>query len=235
MMASRPVVYLLPGLLCDEAVWAHQIAALSPHFELRVPVFRGMNSFPMMARKVLEDAPQRFSVIGHSMGGRVAMELMHAVPERIDRFVVMDLGVHPVQPGENEERMALVYLAEEQGMEALAERWIPPMIARSRQGDAQLVGEIRAMVLRHTPADYRGQIEAALKREDQSRYLPHIRHRALLVCGEFDEWSPVAQHEEILRELPDAELAIIPRAGHMVTMEEPREVNRVLLDWFSRS
>ena len=74
MMASRPVVYLLPGLLCDEAVWAHQIAALTPHFELRVPVFRGMNSFPMMARKVLEDAPQRFSVIGQSMATLPPME-----------------------------------------------------------------------------------------------------------------------------------------------------------------
>lgn len=234
MTASRPVVYLLPGLLCDEAVWTHQIAVLSPHLDVRVPVFRGMNCFRAMAGSVLEDAPERFSVVGHSMGGRVAMELMHAVPERIERFVVMDLGVHPVQPGEHEERMALVHLAEEQGMEALAERWIPPMLARSRREDAQLVGEIRAMVLRHTPADYRGQIEAALQREDQSSYLPHIRHRALLVCGELDEWSPVVQHEAILRELPEAELAIIPRAGHMVTMEEPEAVNRVLLDWFSR-
>lgn len=234
-MASRPVVYLLPGLLCDEAVWTHQIAALSPRFELRVPDFRGMDCFQAMARKVLEGAPERFSVVGHSMGGRVAMELMHRVPERIDKFVVMDLGVHPVQPGENEKRMELVRLAEEQGMEALAELWIPPMLAPSRRGDKRLVDAIRAMVLRSTPADYRGQIEAALKREDQSRYLPHIRHKALLVCGELDEWSPVAQHEEILRELPDAELAIIPRAGHMVTMEEPDAVNRLLLDWFSRA
>lgn len=234
-MARRPVVYLLPGLLCDDAVWTQQIKALSPRFELRVPDFRGMNCFQAMARKVLEGAPERFSVVGHSMGGRVAMELMHRVPGRIDKFVVMDLGVHPVQPGENEARMHLVRLAEEQGMEALAELWIPPMIARSRHGDSRLIADIRAMVLRSSPADYRRQIEAALKREDQSRYLPHIRHKALLVCGELDEWSPVAQHEEILRELPDAELAIIPRAGHMVTMEEPEEVNRVLLDWFGRT
>lgn len=234
-MVSRPVVYLLPGLLCDEAVWTHQIAALSPRYEVRVPNFRGMNCFQAMARQVLDGAPERFSLVGHSMGGRVAMELMHRVPERIDRFVVMDLGVHPVQAGENEERMELVRLAEEQGMEALAEVWIPPMLARSRLGDKHLIDAIRAMVLRSTPADYRGQIEAALKREDQSRYLPHIRHKALLVCGELDEWSPVAQHEEILRELPDAELAIVPRAGHMVTMEEPEEVNRLLLDWFSRT
>jgi pimeloyl-ACP methyl ester carboxylesterase len=233
-MGNKPVVYLLPGLLCDETVWKHQIAVLSPLLETRVPLFRGMNDFRDMARKVLREAPERFSVVGHSMGGRVAMEMMQMVPERIDKFVVMDLGVHPVQPGENEKRMTLVHLAEEQGMEALADIWIPPMIARARHGDTVLINEIREMVLRSSPADYRSQIEAALKREDQRGYLSHIRHKALLICGEFDEWSPVGQHEEILRELPDAELAIIPRAGHMVTMEEPEAVNRVLLEWFGR-
>lgn len=232
---SRPVVYLLPGLLCDETVWRHQMAALAPQYELRVPDFRGMDDFREMARLVLQDAPERFSVVGHSMGGRVAMELMAMVPERIDRFVVMDLGVHPVQPGEREQRMVLVHLAEQLGMEALADVWIPPMVARHRHDDAELMGEILTMVLRSTPEDYRGQIEAALKREDQSRYLPHIRHKALLVCGELDEWSPVGQHQAILEELPDAELAVIPGAGHMVTMEAPEAVNRVLLDWFSRS
>lgn len=233
-MAQKPVVYLLPGLLCDETVWTHQRAALSPMYDVRIPDFRGMDDFREMARLVLRDAPERFSVVGHSMGGRVAMELMFLVPERIDRFVVMDLGVHPVQPGEREQRMVLVHLAEQLGMEALADVWVPPMIARHRQSDAALVDEIRAMVLRSTPEVYRGQIEAALKREDQSLYLPHIHHKALLVCGELDEWSPVGQHQAILDELPDAELAVIPQAGHMVTMEQPEAVNRVLLEWFAR-
>jgi pimeloyl-ACP methyl ester carboxylesterase len=234
-MSVRPVVFLLPGLLCDDTVWRHQSAALSLQFDVRVPDFRGMDDFREMARSVLLDAPERFSVVGHSMGGRVAMELMFLVPERIDRFVVMDLGVHAVQPGEKEQRMMLVHLAEQLGMEALADVWIPPMVARHRQDDAVLIAEIRAMVLRSTPEDYRGQIEAALKREDQSLYLPHIHHKALLVCGELDEWSPVAQHQSILDELPDAELAVIPGAGHMVTMEQPEAVSRLLLDWFART
>lgn len=231
-MVQKPVVYLLPGLLCDETVWRDQIRALSGIAECRVPDFRGMNSFRNMALKVLKDAPERFSVIGHSMGGRVAMELMHLAPEKIDKFVLMDLGVHPVQTGETVERMELVHLGEEKGMEALADAWIPPMIAPHRRDDAALVEAIRAMVLRSTPADYRSHIEAALSREDQGVYLPLITHKVLLVCGELDEWSPVSQHEEIFKGLRDAELAVIPGAGHMVTMEKPDAVNRILLDWF---
>jgi pimeloyl-ACP methyl ester carboxylesterase len=231
-MGNNAVIYLLPGLLCDETVWRHQIAALSPLAEIRVPDFRGLSSFREMALKVLRGAPGRFSVAGHSMGARVALELMQLAPERIDKFVLMDLGVHPVQPGEAEERMVLVHVAEEQGMEVLADAWIPPMIARARHGDAGLIQEIRTMVLRSTPADYRGQIEAALQRTDQSQYLPAIKHKVLLICGAEDEWSPVAQHESIRHQLSSAELIVIPHSGHMVTMEQPEAVNKVLLEWF---
>lgn len=233
-MGNNAVIYLLPGLLCDETVWRHQIAALSHLAETRVPDFRGLSSFREMALKVLRAAPERFSVVGHSMGARVALELMQLAPERIDKFVLMDLGVHPVQPGEAEERMVLVHVAEAQGMEVLAAAWIPPMIARARHRDAALIQEIRGMVLRSTPADYRGQIEAALQRADQSQYLPAIKHKVLLICGAEDEWSPVAQHEAIQHQLSSAELVVIPHSGHMVTMEQPEAVNKVLLEWLQR-
>ena len=87
------------------------------------------------------------------------------------------------------------------------------MLSPRFRDDPALNAEIRTMVLRSTPEDYRGQIEAALNREDQTRYLPEIRHKVLVICGEDDEWSPVPQHEEIVDQLVDAELVIIPEAG----------------------
>ena len=74
-MSSRPCVFLLPGLMCDEAIWDHQKAALAPYADVRIPVFRGFSSLRAMAESVLENAPQRFSVVGHSMGGKSAMVL----------------------------------------------------------------------------------------------------------------------------------------------------------------
>jgi len=229
----KPVVYLLPGLLCDAAVWEHQAEALSALFEVRIPDFRGNTSFRQMAHQVLAEAPERFSVVGHSMGGRAAMELMHLAPERIDRFVLMDMGVHPASAEEKEKRMVLIDLLEREGMEALADAWIGPMLAPARRNDTRLLAAIRAMVLRFTPQDYRNYIQAALTRENQALYLPHIEHHVLLVCGADDGWSPVEQHEEMQKQLLHAELAIIPKAGHMVTMEEPEAVSTALLRWFA--
>jgi pimeloyl-ACP methyl ester carboxylesterase len=230
---AKPYLYLLPGLLCDATVWEHQCASLMRHAEIRIPVVRGISSFRDMALHILKDAPEKFSVVGHSMGGRVALEMMHLFPERIEKFALMSVGVHPVQPHEPATRMALVELAEQQGMEALADKWIPPMVPPMRHGDAVLMQKIRAMVLRSTPAEHRCQIEAALTRADQSLYLPAIRHKVLLLCGAEDSWSPLAQHQKIQQQLPNSELHSIADAGHMVTMERPEAVSRVLVDWFT--
>jgi pimeloyl-ACP methyl ester carboxylesterase len=233
-MGKKPVVYLLPGLLCDEIVWKAQTSALAPQFDVRITNFRGMKDFRLMAESVLVQAPDRFSIVGHSMGGRVGLELLHLAPERIEAVVLMDIGAHPLQPGERSERMVLVDLAEEKGMEALADLWIPPMISESRHQDACLIKTLREMVLRSSPADYRGQIEAALGRSDQSKYLSEIYHEVLLVVGECDQWSPISQHQAIRSQLLHCHLEVIPHSGHMVPMEEPEALNFVLLDWLSR-
>jgi pimeloyl-ACP methyl ester carboxylesterase len=230
---NKPHLYLLPGLLCDATVWGHQRASLARHAEIRIPAFRGISSFRDMALNVLKDAPEKFSVVGHSMGGRVALEMMHLVPERIEKFGLMSVGVHPVQPGEPATRMAMVELAEQHGMEALADKWIPPMVHAARQGDAALMEKIRTMVLRSTPFEHRCQIEAALTRADQSLYLSAIRHKVLLLCGTEDGWSPLVQHQKIQQQLATSELHSIAGAGHMVTMERPEAVSRVLVDWFT--
>lgn len=230
---SRPHLYLLPGLLCDATVWEHQRAALAPHANLHIPVFSGISTFRKMALWVLKDAPERFSVVGHSMGGRVALELMHLFPERVDKFALMSVGVHPVQPGEAAKRMAMIELAEQQGMEALADAWIPPMVHPSRHHDTALLQKIREMVLRHTPVDHRCHIEAALTRSDQSLYLPAIKQKVLLLCGSEDSWSPLVQHQKIQQQLATSELHSVAEAGHMVTMERPEAVSRVLVDWFT--
>jgi pimeloyl-ACP methyl ester carboxylesterase len=230
---TKPHLYLLPGLLCDATVWEHQWASLARHAEISIPVVRGISSFRDMALHILKDAPEKFSVVGHSMGGRVALEMMQLCPGRIEKFALMSVGVHPVQPHEPAARMALVELAEQQGMEALADKWIPPMVPPSRHGDAVLMQKIRAMVLRSTPAEHRCQIEAALTRADQSAYLPAIKHKVLLLCGAEDAWSPLAQHQKIQQQLATSELHSIADAGHMVTMERPEAVSRVLVDWFT--
>lgn len=251
----KPVVYLLPGLMCDEAVWEHQARALAPHAEVRIPVFRGFDSLRAMAEYVLADAPEQFSVAGHSMGGRVALEVMALVLEqdgvfpqtegqlnrsrddragkRIEHFAVMDSGAHPVQDGERAKRQILLDAAARKGLQAVADAWILPMLHPQHHADKTLIDGITDMILRNSVEDYRGQVTALLGRRDQKRLLPLIPHNAWLFVGDADTWAPVSQHEDMQQLLHRSKLNVIPGAGHMSTMEQPDIVSNLLLEWIN--
>ena len=194
-MPGRETVFLLPGLLCDATVWRRQAAALAGSHAVEVAEFFGLDSIADMAAHVLARAPLRFSVAGHSMGGRVALEILRMAPERVDRLALLDTGVHPRRPGEAEKRQELVDLAHAQGMRALAGSWLPPMLHPDRRGDADLMAALTAMVCRATPEIHEGQIRALLGRPDAAAQLPGIAVPTLLVCGRQDGWSPLDQHE----------------------------------------
>ena len=90
-MTSVTVV-LLPGLLCDAAVWTG-VAAAMPGVDCQVPTYGGLDSITAMARHALASVPgDRLCVAGHSMGGRVALEMARLAPERMDRLALLDTG-----------------------------------------------------------------------------------------------------------------------------------------------
>ena len=133
---TRPSLLLLSGLLCDEVAWDDVREALGP-VEARAIAFPGFDSIAAMAESVLAAAPPRFALAGHSMGGRVALAIIAEAPERVERLALLNTGVHPRRPGEAEKRQELVDLAYSAGMAAVAERWLPPMLAPRRVDAAQ--------------------------------------------------------------------------------------------------
>jgi len=231
-MPEKPVLFLLPGLMCDEAVWEHQQQTLATYAEVIIPVFRGFDSLVSMAEHVLTLVSGHFSVVGHSMGGRVAWELMELAGKRIDKFAVMDTGVHAVNKEEPEKRQVLIDKANAEGLRAVAHAWIPGMVHPDRQSDTQLIDEITAMILRNSVEDFIGQMQALLKRKDQTENLFHISQEVLLIVGEADSHSPPQQHQLMAEQLEKSRLEIVPGVGHMVTMEKPEEVSTILLNWF---
>jgi pimeloyl-ACP methyl ester carboxylesterase len=224
-------VLLLPGLLCDASVWTAQAKALARHAAVAVADFSEHDSVTAMAHSALALRSGELVVIGHSMGARVALEMVRLAPERIVRLALLDTGVHPRRDGEEVNRQALVDLAFDKGMEALADRWLPPMVHEDRVHDPVLMEPLKAMVKRATPELHRRQIQALLNRPDARPLLSTIACPTLVMVGRQDRWSPLGQHEEIAAAIPHAELVVIEDSGHMTPVERPDEVTRALLGW----
>lgn len=229
---NMPDLVLLPGLLCDATVWAPQKEVLSGGF--RVTAWRhfyGHDSLGSMAREVLDEAPKRFALAGHSMGGRVALEIMRTAPERVERLALLDTTATPATPQEPERRREMIDLARREGMAALAAHWLPMIIHPQRLHEREFVKALAAMISRATPQIFEGQAAALLNRPDYRPVLPKIACPTLVACGRDDLWSPISAHEEIAAAIPGAKLALIDNCAHMATVEAPAEVARLLRAW----
>lgn len=218
-------VLLIPGLLCDRTVWGPVLQRLPAE----VADLSTQDSLTQMAEDLLARYPGPLRVAGHSMGARVAMEMARIAPARIERMALLDTGIHPLKTGETAKRDEVVRLAYDHGMQALCDRWLPPMVFAENHANAPLMDALRAMVLRMTPALHARQIKALVNRPDASATLSRVACPVLLVVGRHDLWSPVAQHEDMRALLPHAHLEVIENAGHFAPIEQPRAVSDVLV------
>jgi pimeloyl-ACP methyl ester carboxylesterase len=225
----------LPGLLCDQDIWRDQMATLGADFDVFCPGFLDHSSIEDMAQDVLDRAPPVFSLCGHSMGARVALEIVRRAPDRVERLALLDTGFHPAKPGEANSRDSLLRVAFSEGMASLAARWLPPMLAQHRATDAQLLERLTAMVVRANPNIFRRQINALLHRPNAHKALGSITCLTAVIVGKLDTWSPPAQHEELAASIPNAYLTVIDDSGHMSPVEQPDAVTEVLKTWMATS
>ena len=228
---------LVPGLMCDATVWQPLLPALAAHADCRV-VDHGMaDSLTTMAQQLLDAAPARFALAGHSMGGRVAVEVLRLAPQRVTHLALLDTGYKarasgPAGEDEMRKRHALLAIARTQGVRAMATQWVQGMLDPPRLADAALVEAIVAMFARKSADVFAAQIQALLARPDATPVLRAVQVPTLVLCGRADSWSPLGQHEEIAALLPGrVPVQVIDDAGHMSTMEQPAAVAQALVRW----
>ena len=231
----EPLV-LLPGLLCDEAVWQGQIDALRDVAACTSMDWGRLDSIISMAERVLRLAPPEFSLAGHSMGGRVAFQVVRLAPQRVKRLALFNTGAEARPAGEagvqeETKRRALLTVARTQGMRAFTMEWLPRMMMAGRMTDQPLVESIIAMLERKSPQIYEAQMQALLGRPDARPVLPNIACPTLLLTGREDTWSPPARHAEMAAIIPNSRLVIVPNAGHMAPMEQPAAVAAAMREW----
>ena len=234
-MTRKPLLLLLPGLMCDAAVWRAQINAFGAAYAVRIPDFSGLDSFDAMTEAALALADREsFALAGHSMGGRVAMQVAATAPDQVLRLALLDTGAHLPTADEADSRMALVETGEREGIEAVVQAWLPPMLAPAHRGDRALWEEIAAMQRRAGVETLRRQQQALLSRHDGFAQLDTVKVPTAFITGALDGWSPPDQHRDMQAHVPGSTLTVIEDCGHMAPMEAPDAVNRALAQWLRR-
>lgn len=230
-MTEKIPLALLPGLLCDAALWQPQVEALAGVAEPRVADLTRQDSIAAMAASVLAAMPERFALAGLSMGGYVALEIMAQAPERVTRLALLDTRFQTDSAEDASRRRGLIELAEKGQFKGVTPRLLPLFIHTGRLDDAALTGTVTAMAERVGKDAFVRQQRAILGRRDHSGTLVAIRVPTLVLCGRQDVLTPLADHQALAAGIADSRLVVIEDCGHLATLERPAAVNAALRRW----
>jgi pimeloyl-ACP methyl ester carboxylesterase len=232
-MSRRPYVAFACAHLSDERLYAAQIAALGDRYDCHAFVFREQDSLGGMADELLANTPERFTLIGLSLGGYLAFEVIRRQLHRLERLALLDTTAVADTPVRHAGRLADIAKVRAGGIEALIPelpgRWLLPAHAQR----ADLVALVSDMA---RSVGARGQINqqtAMLGRPDSHRDLENVSIPTLVMCGRQDPVTPVADHEAMAARIPGSRLAFIEDCGHLSTIEQPQAVSRLLAEWLA--
>ncbi len=231
-MGQALPLLLLPGTVCDARLFGPLIAELD-HPDMRVMEMTGAQSTPELARKVLAEAPKRFALLGFSLGGIVALEMMAQAPERIERLALIDTTPRPDPAANAKVRREVVEKARKTGMDSyILDAW-DKLVSPANAGDEKLK-EIIVEMARDAGVDVlAAQSEVVIHRADSRDRLKAIKVPTLVLGGEHEQICPLAAHEEIAGGIAGARFFTIPHAGHFAPLENPAAVARHMRDWLA--
>ncbi len=213
----------LPGQLNDDALWQPMLAALPAHFitPCYADYARG-NSIEEFARQILSYAPPQFVLVGLSMGGYVALEIMRQSPQRVTALVLFNTSARADDDDKLVERERIMRASQHGRFQGVTNRLLPSIIHPRHMKDRPHLGEtIVQMSQRVGQEAFLRQQEAVMARRDARDVLPHIKVPTLIIGGDSDERTPPLYSAEMAALIPGAELHILEQCGHLAPLEEP--------------
>ena len=226
---------LLPGLASNAVMWQHQLAAIprdwAPHVS---DVHSRFATIADMAQALLQEQAGDLILCGASMGGILAMQAVRQAPDRIKGMALLGTNARPETPDMAKLREAAIGFFKQGRIREVLTVNLPMAFHPSLAKDEVLTQTYLDFVLDAGPEQLIRQNRAIMSRPDARLHLPQAKCPTLVLCGDADQLTPPECSREIAALIPGAELVMISRCGHMLTMERPEEVNSALLEWLAR-
>ena len=231
-MADRHApVALVTGQLCTEQMWHDQVPVLRALTDVKVSVQREHDTVGAMAKAVLNSQPERFSIIAHAMGGFVAFEILRQAPERVASLALLSTLAPNDTPVQTARREGYLRLVEEGKFAGVVEERIPILLHPSGREDKSLVSAVRKMAEDTGPDVFLRQQRAIMTRPDSRPGLAAISCPTLILFARQDGIVTHEHQREMHEGIAGSRLEIIENCGHLMTMEHPELVSKILVDW----
>ena len=222
---------LLPGMMCDERLFASQINELSKRREVHFAKITDFETISELASNVLNNAPPVFALAGLSMGGIVAMEIVSQAPERVERLALLDTNPLAELPDVLKRRGPQIDAIKNGQLKEIIRDEMKPNYLFDGERKTEILKLCMDMALDIGPDAFIRQSIALRDRVDQKNTLGSYKRPALVLCGRHDVLCPLERHELMHTLLENSKLEIIEDAGHLPTLEQPKITTMALASW----
>ncbi|WP_316188799.1 MULTISPECIES: alpha/beta fold hydrolase [unclassified Bradyrhizobium] len=230
MTETLPIV-LVPGLICSPRIYAPLVPALWRHGPVMIANHIRDDSMGAIARRILSEAPPRFALAGHSMGGYIAFEIMRQAPERVAKLALINTQARPDAPEAGARRRTMITRAREGEYHAIVDELSVNFVHPSRREDARLRRLVRDMADDVGVDGFVKQQTAMIARPDSRPTLTAIRCPTLVLTSDTDDMIPNSLSTEMADEIAGSWLVVLDNCGHLPQLEQPEETAQALVEW----
>lgn len=228
MTEPQPIV-LIPGLLASARLYSEQLPQLWRFGPVTIADHTRQNTIAAIARGILSTAPTTFALVGLSMGGYIAFEIMRRAADRVTKLALLDTSARSDPPEQSRRRRAQIGLAQNGRFSEIADLQFPVLI--HDQDDRALRRLVGLMADETGPDAFIREQEAIIARADSRPGLSTIACPTLVLAGDCDLLTPPDCSAEIASGISGARLVIVADCGHLSTIERPSQVSRALVEW----
>jgi pimeloyl-ACP methyl ester carboxylesterase len=222
---------LLPGMMCDERLFAPQISELSKQREVHFVQISDYETISELAADVLNNAPPVFALAGLSMGGIVAMEVLSQASDRVERIALLDTNPLAELSDVAKRRGPQIDAVRNGQLKEIIRDDMKPNYLFDGVKKTEILKLCMDMALDIGPDAFIRQSIALRDRFDQKNTLRSYKRPALVLCGKHDVLCPLERHELMHTLLENSKLEIIEDAGHLPTLEQPKITTMALASW----
>ncbi|MGB1343954.1 MAG: alpha/beta fold hydrolase [Amylibacter sp.] len=222
---------LLPGMMCDERLFAPQISELSKQRDVHFVQISDYETISELASDVLNNAPPVFALAGLSMGGIVAMEVLSQASDRVERIALLDTNPLAELSDVAKRRGPQIDAVRNGQLKEIIRDEMKPNYLFDGVKKTEILKLCMDMALDIGPDAFIRQSIALRDRFDQKNTLRSYKRPALVLCGKHDVLCPLERHELMHTLLENSKLEIIEDAGHLPTLEQPKITTMALASW----
>ena len=230
-MENAMPILLVPGLVSSARIYVPVIPALWRFGPVTVANHIRDDNIGAMARRILAEAPPRFALAGHSMGGYIAFEILRQAGERVAKLALINTQARPDTPEATARRRGLMARAAGGEYRAVLDELFAGFVHPSRRGDAALRQLVHDMGEDVGAEAFVRQQQAVVSRADSRPMLAWIKCPTLVLTGDEDNTIPNRLSVEMANGIHGAKLVILPNCGHLPQPEQPQATAEALVEW----